>query len=77
MPQLAAGMLHIPSGDWRPGDMWALGIIFAEILSGKPKSISLLTDFLRLLVAVHCLHAHRVLQHPSSPSFWLEVLLAL
>jgi hypothetical protein len=44
MPQLAAGMLHIPSGDWRPGDMWALGIIFAEILSGKPKSISLLAE---------------------------------
>jgi hypothetical protein len=43
-PQPAAGMLHIPSGDWKPGDMWALGIIFAEILSGKPKSISLLAE---------------------------------
>ncbi len=45
-PQLAAGMLHVPSGDWRPGDMLALGIIFAEleIPSGKPKSISLLAE---------------------------------
>jgi serine/threonine protein kinase len=50
-PQVAAGMYHIPSGDWKPGDIWALGIIFAEILSGKPKSISLLGDHDKMIFA--------------------------
>jgi serine/threonine protein kinase len=31
--------------------MWALGIIFAEILSGKPKSISLLAEHDKMIFA--------------------------
>ena len=50
-PQVAAGMYHIPSGDWKPGDIWALGIIFAEILSGKPKSISLMAEHDKMIFA--------------------------
>jgi serine/threonine protein kinase len=44
-------MYHIPSGDWKPGDIWALGIIFAEILSGKPKSISLMGEHDKMIFA--------------------------
>ena len=37
--------------DWKPGDIWALGIIFAEILSGRPKSISLMGEHDKMIFA--------------------------